>query len=223
MVTHPLVKVGAFLLQRNAVFSLVFLPFFVTLCPEIMKQMLLYTLLAAVIMTMGACKEKKQMPDVLITDKYEPKKLQAPIRMPENNQVNTVNWQGHPYQVEIRRVADDSLAMLKDDNGQEYVDNRIDLTIKRQDGSVFFSQIFTKSSFVACLEEPFRGSGQLTSIRFDSVDNSAIEFTVVIGLPDAVDDLFVPLEMTVDRQGFVKIEQDNDMDMLDYDVDVDDD
>ena len=186
-----------------------------------MKQILLYTIIVVSMMMLGACKEKKQANDVIITNKYEPKKLQAPIRMAEVFQTDIVKWQGQPYQVEISRVADDSLPMLKDDNGQEYVDNKIDLNIKRQDGSSFFRQTFTKGSFVAYLEEPFRKSGQLTNIRFDEVDNSAMEFMVVIGLPDAADDLFVPLELIVDRQGSIKIELNNDMDMLDYDVDDD--
>lgn len=187
-----------------------------------MKQILLYTFVAIGTMMLGACKEKKQTNDVIITNRYVPKQLQAPIQMGGDYQVNTVTWQGQPYQVEISRVADDSLPMLKDDDGQEYVDNKVTLSIKRQDGSSFFHQTFTKASFVPYLEEPFRKNGQLASIRFDEVDNSAMEFMVVIALPNAVDDLYVPLELTVDRQGAIKIELDNDMDMLDYDVDDDD-
>jgi len=41
-------------------------------------------------------------------------------------------------------------------------------------------------------------------------------------MPDAPDDLFVPLELVVDRQGSVRVEKDDDMDMLDYDDDYDD-
>lgn len=187
-----------------------------------MKQTLIYVFLAIGTMMLGACKERKQTSDVIITDRYEPKQLQAPIRMADDNQVDMVTWQGHPYQVEISRTADDSLPMLKDDNGQEYVDNSIELSIKRQDGSSFFQQTFTKGTFAAYLEEPFRKSGQLASIHFDEVDNSAMEFVVVVCLPGAVDDLYVPLELTVDRQGSVKIELESDMEMLDYDVDDND-
>lgn len=179
--------------------------------------------MAVGMLMLGACGEKKQNSDVIITEKYVPKQLQAPIRMADEHLVETVSWQGNSYQVEINRKADDSLPMLRDDDGQEYVDNKIDLTIKRQDGSEFFHQTFTKASLMSYVEEPFKKNGQLSSIRFDEVDNSAMEFMVVIGLPGAVDDLFVPLELTVDRQGSIKIEVSNDMDMRDYDVKDDDD
>lgn len=187
------------------------------------NKILLYTFLAVGMLMLNACGEKKQPSDVIIADKYVPKQLQAPVRMPDVFETNTVKWQGQPYQVEITRKADDSLSMLRDDDGQEYVDNRIELNIKRQDGSSFFQQTFTKATFTPYLDGPFKKNGQLASIRFDEVDNSAMEFVVVVCLPGAVDDLFVPLELTVDRQGSVRIELDNDMDMLDYDVDDADD
>ena len=44
---------------------------------------------------------------------------------------------------------------------------------------------------------------------------------MVIGMPDAIDDLFVPLKMSVNRQGSLSIEQDDDMDMRDFDVEGD--
>jgi hypothetical protein len=36
-------------------------------------------------------------------------------------------------------------------------------------------------------------------------------------MPDALDDVFIPLELVIDRQGTVSISRDDDMDMLDYD------
>ena len=183
------------------------------------KQILLYACLAIGTLMLNGCGEKKQSSGVIITDKYVPKQLQAPIRMPDTFDTNAVSWQGQPYQVEVSRAADDGLPMLKDRDGQEYVDNKIELAIKRQDGSAFFQQTFTKGSFASYLEEPFKTDGQLASIRFAEVDDSAVEFMVAVGLPGAVDDLFVLLDLTVDRQGTVRIEVNNDMDMLDYDVD----
>jgi len=186
-----------------------------------MKQTLVYLFMAAGIMMLGACKEKKQTGDVIITEKYEPKDLQAPIRMDDQRQESTVEWQGQNYQVIVSRTADDTQPMLKDDNGQEYVDNKVTVDIRRGDGSSFFQHTFTKAAFASFVDEPFKRNGQLAGIRFDEVDKSAMEFDVVIALPDAVDDLFVPLDLVVDRQGTVRVEVNNDMDMLDYETDDD--
>ena len=187
-----------------------------------MKQIIICLSLVAGVMMLGACKEKKKTDDI-ITSKYVPKSLVDPIKMAENHQTESVVWQGNPYQIDILRMPVDSLPKVQDDNGQQYVDNLIDVKISRKDGSQFFHKSFVKSSFMAHLDEPFRRNGQLVSIRYNEVDNSALEFSVVVGMPHAPDDLFVPLKMVIDRQGAIRVEKDDDMDMLDYDSDFDDD
>jgi len=111
--------------------------------------------------------------------------------------------------------------MVKDENNQQYFDNVVKASVNRQDGSSLFSRTFTKESFLSYIDEPFKKSGILAGIRFDEVDDGKLEFSVVIALPDAVDDVFIPLEMKVDKQGVINIRQDDDMEMLDY-VDADD-
>lgn len=206
-------------LKKWALFLFLWL-FFRIFAPAIMKQITICLLLAVSMMLLGACKEKKNTGDI-ITTKYEPKALVAPIKMSEDRQTKSIVWLGKTYQVDISRLPADSLSKLKDDNGQQYVDNLIDVNISRQDGTKFFHRSFVKDAFVAYLDEPFKRNGQLVSIRYNEVDDSALEFSVVVGMPDAPDDLFVPLKMIIDRQGTVRVEKDDDMDMLDYDVDDD--
>ena len=81
------------------------------------------------------CKQKKQTEDIIVR-KTETPKPQAPIRMQEYNQVKDIQWLDRGYQVNIRRTADDSLRMVKDETGQKFVDNSISLRIVRADGSV---------------------------------------------------------------------------------------
>lgn len=185
-----------------------------------MKRLLPFILILG-LMSQGACKEKKQSADI-ITTKYIPKQPQAPIAMPADRQTTQVKWQGAMYAVTVDRMPADSLSMVKDESGQEYIDNQIEVTIARHDGSVFFRRMFTKASFVSYVDAPFPKSGILAGIRYDEVDDGKLEFAVVVALPDAVDDVFIPLEMTVDRQGVIQISRDDDMDMLDYQSDDDD-
>lgn len=173
-------------------------------------------MLVASILMLNACKEKKQSEDI-ITDRYVPKVTQDPIAMEQDRQDSHATWQGKNYQITIERVPDDSLAMVADENGQKYIDNRITLTIRQDSGTTFFHRSFTKASFASYVDEVFSRNGLLASIRFDEVDNAGLEFNVVVGMPDAIDDLYMPLEMTIDRQGGIHIERDNDMDMRDYD------
>ena len=180
-----------------------------------MKHILPLILVAGLV-ALGACKEKKQSTDI-ITTKYVPKQPQDPIAMPADTQTKNIEWQGKPYTITIDRVPVDSLPQVKDENNQPYVDNRVKLTIMRADGSAFFQRTFTKASFNTYIDDSFRKNGILAGFRYDEVENSGIEFSVVVALPDAIDDVFVPLELVVDRQGGVSITRDDDMDMLDYD------
>lgn len=179
-----------------------------------MKRILPLVLVAG-LLAFGACKEKKQSTDI-ITTKYVPKQLQDPIAMPVDAVTKNIDWNGSPYTIMIDRVPVDSLPQVKDENGQPYIDNRVKLKIMRADGSVFFERSFTKATFNSYIDESFRKNGILAGFRYDELDKTGVDFSVVIALPDAVDDVFVPLELVIDRQGAVSISRDDDMDMLDY-------
>ena len=180
--------------------------------------------LVAGLVVFGACKEKKESTDI-ITTKYVPKKPQPPIAMPSETITKNVTWQDKPYTVVITRQASDSLLQVKDENGQPYIDNRVEIVVTRADGSVFFKKVFTKASFNAYIDESFRKNGILAGIQYDEIDSKGMEFSVVVGLPDALDDVFVPLELVVDRFANIAISRDDDMDMRgnDDDDDYDDD
>ena len=188
------------------------------LLQKIMMEMkrLLPLILVPALLVLGACKEKKKSTDI-ITTKYVPKQPQAPIAMAADTDTKHIEWQGKPYTITVDRAPVDSLPQVKDENNQPYIDNRVKVTIVRSDGSVFFERSFTKASFNSYIDDSFRKNGILAGFRYDELENAGIEFSVVIALPDAIDDMFVPLELVVDRQGGVSISRDDDMDMLDYD------
>ena len=179
-----------------------------------MKRLLPLVLVLGTMM-LSACKEKKQTDDI-ITTKYVPKQPQAPIGMSADSQSQTVTWGDATYQVSVERVASDSLPMVMDDSGQKYKDNRITVSVSRQGGSSFFKRTFTKGAFTQYVDDVFKKNGILANIRFDEVNHGKLDFSVVVALPDAVDDMFVPLEMTIDHNGIINIREDDDMDMLDY-------
>jgi len=185
-----------------------------------MKRYLPFIMIAGLI-AFGACKEKKQSTDI-ITTKYVPKKPQPPIAMPSETTTKNVTWMDKPYTVVINRTASDSLSQVKDENGQPYIDNRVEIVVTRADGSVFFKKVFTKASFNAYIDESFRKNGILAGIQYDEIDSKGMEFSVVVGLPDALDDVFVPLELVVDRFANIAISRDDDMDMRGNDDDDDD-
>lgn len=155
------------------------------------------------------CKQKKQSEDIIVR-KTEAPKPQAPIRMQEYNQIKDIHWLDREYQVNIRRTADDSLRMVKDETGQKFVDNRIRLQVIRQDGSVFFSQSFTKATFSEYLDDDYRQTGILEGLVFDRVEGNYLLFAGSVSHPQT--DEYIPLVIKVSNFGDVAISRDTQMD-----------
>lgn len=180
-------------------------------------------LLTLGIMMLGvaSCKEKKKNDDIIIA-KYVPKKLTDPIKMAADERRSDVKWKGKNYAVVITRTAVDSLPMVKDETGQLFVDNKIVLTITRQDGSQFLRKVFTKNTFASYLDDDYRKNGLLESMVFDEVDDNELEFGISVSRPDS-DDEFIPLKMSINYQGGLSIQRDTDLDTVGIDDDDDDD
>ena len=173
-----------------------------------MKRIQIVWLAIAAMMLIN-CGEKKKS-DNIIAPKVEQPKLQAPIKMQEYSQTTDVKWLDKNYQVAICRVPDDSLKMVKDETGQEFVDNRISIRILRADGSVFFSRVFTKAAFDACLDNDYRQTGILEGLVFDKVEGVNLFFAASVCHPQT--DEYIPMVVTVSSLGEVGIRRDTDLD-----------
>ena len=158
---------------------------------------------------LAGCAEKKKTNDIII-QKVETPKPQGPIRMQEYTQQRDVKWLGRNYKVEIRRVADDSLRMVKDETGQKFIDNRIFLRIIRSDGTVFFSRSFTKAAFDDYLNDDYRQTGILEGFVFDKVDGQRLVFAASVCHPQT--DEYIPLVVYVDNLGAIGIRLDTELD-----------
>ena len=172
-------------------------------------------LAAALALVFGGCQQKKPAEEKIIATRYVPERPQDPIAMATDSQTFNAQWKGGDYRIKVVRTPIDSVTVTAD-NGQKYIDNRCRLVITRQDGSVFLDRNFTKHSFLSYVKEPFRSNGILASLRFENVAGPNLELSAVIAMPDAIDDLFIPLKLKIDGMGGLGITEDNDMGLLDY-------
>ena len=164
--------------------------------------------LAFVGLITASCGKKKQHDDIIVQETETPKP-QAPIRMQDYKDVKDVQWLGKQYQVEVTRTASDSLAMVKDETGQQFVDNRIVLKVIRQDGTVFCTKTFTKSAFNACLDDDYRKTGILEGFVFDKAEGNQLFFAASVCHPQT--DEYIPMVVTVSNFGEVGIAKDQQM------------
>ena len=164
---------------------------------------------AGLVLAMSGCGSKKKS-DQIITQRVVKKAPQQPVKMQEYNDERDVPWIGKSYHVAINRMPSDSLPMVKDETGQKFIDNRINLRVVRADGSVFFKQEFTKSSFDAQLDDDYRQTGILEGLVFDKVDGNNLVFAGSVSHPQT--DEYIPLVVTVSNFGKVTIKRDDLMD-----------
>ena len=155
-----------------------------------------------------SCGKKKQHDDIIVQETEVPKP-QAPIRMQDYKDVKDVQWLGKQYQVEVTRTASDSLAMVKDETGQQFVDNRIVLRLIRQDGTVFCTKTFTKSAFNACLDDDYRKTGILEGFVFDKAEGNHLFFAASVCHPQT--DEYIPMVVTLSNFAEVTITKDQQM------------
>jgi len=159
-----------------------------------------------------ACKEKKQSDDILVgRQEVEAPKPKGPIAMQDYSDSKTIEWLGSSYTIIISRNVSDDLPMVTDEDGQQYKDNFISLRITRQDGSVFFSQDYTKEMFQSYLSDSYVKGGVLEAMIFDGVQGAELRFAVSVCKPDS-DDEFIPLVLTVNSQRGISIRRDTAID-----------
>ena len=201
--------------QEAGFFCVFFSSFMNLLCtfaPKLQNTTMNRLQLTAVVLTAllaTSCGKKKETNDIIVHTVETPKP-QGPVRMQPYDQTNDVQWLGKEYQVAINRVSCDSLPMVKDETGQQFIDNRITVRILRSDGSVFFKRVFTKADFVAQLDDDYRKTGILEGIVYDKTDGNNIIFAGSVSHPQT--DEYIPLVVSVTNFGEVSIRRDDQMD-----------
>lgn len=175
---------------------------------------------AAVLMLLGGCKEKKQANDeTIIAIDYTPPVVTGPISMDSLTESRSVVWMNRGYTVSITRVPMPTLPMVSNDYGQKYVDNRVTVVVRRPDGSEFYNEVFTKSSFSTLLDADYKKNGLLAGIRFVKAEGQRLEFAVSIAHALLIDSEEMVLKLTVDSQKNLKIDYDDQYDIVPGDDD----
>ena len=155
-----------------------------------------------------SCGKKKQHDDIIVQETETPQP-QGPIRMQDYKDEKDIQWLGKQYQIEVTRTADDSLKLVKDETGQQFVDNRITLRVIRTDGSIFCTKTFTKSAFDGCLDDDYRKTGILEGFVFDKAEGNQLYFAASVCHPQT--DEYIPMVVTVSNFGDVGIAKDQQM------------
>lgn len=154
-----------------------------------------------------ACKKENKATEDIIVDKVVEKPQNTPQRMEPDERKGTVKWVGGAqYSYDIKREADDSLAMVEN-HGVKYHDNNIHLTVYRSDGTVFFKKTFSKANFSPVLPKQFQDHGVLLGMNLDKADGNNLRFIVSVGSPDDSNEEFYYVVMKLNNFGATSAEK----------------
>ena len=174
-----------------------------------MKKTITTTLLVVLALVLASCGEKKKSETIIAQKVAKPRPVE-PIKMQEYSDERTIDWLDKKYHVAIHRTPCDSLPMVKDESGQQYVDNRFRMVVSRQDGSIFFQKTFTKQMLAACLDNDYKKTGVFEGLVFDRVEGDYLVLGASVGHPQT--DEYIPLVVRLSRMGQLDIKRDTQLD-----------
>lgn len=102
-------------------------------------------MIAAMGLMLTACQEKKQPYNIIVKKEQAPKPTKI-LAIGDYVQKYHVEWLGKDYTITVAAKADSTLDKVSDGT-RKYYDNRIALTIDREDGTQFLHREFTKTIF----------------------------------------------------------------------------
>ena len=149
-------------------------------------------------MMLGACKEKVQPKDTAeYADSFELPKPGEPIKMASTVKETVVRWDGAACTVRIQSLPADSLPMVENEYGQQYVDNVFDLQVINA-GQIVFHRKVSKSAFVATIadarvrsEYASKAILKSVSVERDSKTGEFRYFVVSLQAPEAAEDEYM--------------------------------
>lgn len=162
--------------------------------------------MAAAMLTLLSCKDKKPEDKGIIKTDYVAPKPTGPKATAVNSVTESIEWiEGRRYRVNINGHGEETLPMVQDENGQQYIDNAIRVEVTRADSTLFYGHTFTKESFTEWLNKDYRKNAILTDINFLEPEGNVLKFVVSLNYPEASDDEALDLLLLLDSQGNTSI------------------
>lgn len=164
---------------------------------------LFYMLACVSVIFLSACssQNKKEKDDVqaLMQDSV---KAAGPQRMQVSDIKATFNYQGKEYQSIVLRQPDESLPIVKNEQGEKFVDNRITLRLTCG-GKKIVDKVFTKENFTSLIDAKFMQYAILEGLVYDQTTSQGIIYAASLCYPQS--DLYVPIRLTITPDGKISM------------------
>lgn len=172
-----------------------------------MRKLILFLLAGGLVLGLTSCKEEKKSEDIITRIPHKKPVKKGTQKMSEFTYDTKIQAFGESLVLSIHRFADTSLSQVEDGSGRKYYDNKVNVVIKRADGSVFVDKTFVKTDFSAFTDNEYGRKGALLGVMFDTVDAGKLRFMASVGSPDPTSDEFIPINVMIDSKGSVSYRQ----------------
>ena len=176
------------------------------------KNLITALIIALALCSVAACKKERKSNDIITKMAPHPKVPTGPKSLSDFKYEKKVEWMGGTYTITIHRYADKDLELALDADGRKYYDNKVQLSIKRPDGTTFYGRTFTKNDFKEFTNNHYGEHGSLVGFMFDHAEGDALRFGVSVGSPDPNSDEYVPMDFVIDKSCHVRISNATELD-----------
>lgn len=160
---------------------------------------LLYLFSCCIMIVFSACggeNKKTEEKSLLLThDSIDARGLQ---RMQVSKAEVDIQFKGKDYHSFISRTPDEELPTVKDENGNRFVDNKIQLRLTRGNEQIF-NMTFTKKNFASIVGEDFLSKSILEGMVYNKTTPQGFVYAASVCYPQT--DLYVPLTITITADG----------------------
>lgn len=166
-----------------------------------------YVAMSAIVVMCVACGGKSEEKGTIEERAFQSKidVRTGVTRMQHSEAHGNVVMGGAEYHYAVNRVPCDSLPKVKDERGNLFVDNYIDLKITRNGNQKVLAKRFTKQTFAGQVDQKFLSKAILEGLVFDKEEHGKLIFAASVCYPQT--DLFIPLKVTVSPNGAMHMER----------------
>lgn len=144
-------------------------------------------------------KNKKDGMQVLMQDSTQ---MAGPERMQISDIKTTFTFKGKEYHSSVVRRPDETLPIVKNEQGEKFVDNRITLRIT-SGGKQVVDKVFTKDNFASLVDAKFMKYAILEGLVYDKTTPQGIIYAASVCYPQS--DLYVPIRLTITSDGKISM------------------
>lgn len=174
-----------------------------------MKMKICFTVCMAILLLAACSSPKKDRQEELRILMQDSIAKAGPQRMQVSDIKKTITYKGKDYVSAVLRRPDESLPIVKNEQGEKFVDNRITLRLTCGDRKVL-DKVFTKESFASIVDASFLRHAILEGLVFDETTAQGFVYAASVCYPQT--DLYIPIRITVSPDGNVTLAKDDVLD-----------